>query len=168
MHPRRNGTGPCLRALRPFVQFWRSRLNRAGLSSDVPGRTARRGRDTRAVTTPSEIDGQVLASVSNAIVRLYKEQFGRGPTRARTEWAGPDQLVVTLEETLTAVERRLVAMGEHQRVRDHRLFFQHASQAEFTTAVEQLTGRRVRAFISGLDSREDLACEVFVLEPEDG
>ena len=120
------------------------------------------------MTTPSEIDGQVLASVSNAIVRLYKEQFGRGPTRARTEWAGPDQLVVTLEETLTPVERRLVAMGEHQRVRDHRLFFQHASQTEFTTPVEQLTGRRVRAFVSGLDSREDLACEVFVLEPENG
>ena len=120
------------------------------------------------MATPSEIDGQLLAAVSNAMVRLYKEQFGRGPTRARTEWAGPDQIVVILEETLTPVERRLVEMGEHQRVRDHRLFFQHASRDEFTAPVEQLTGRRVRSFISGLDSSADLACEVFILEPEDG
>jgi len=120
------------------------------------------------MTTPSEIDGQVLAAISNAMVRLYKEQFGRGPTRVRTEWAGPDQLVVTLEETLTPVERRLVAMGEHERVRDHRLLFQHASHAEFIGPVEQLTGRRVRAFISGLDSTADLACEVFILEPDEG
>jgi uncharacterized protein YbcI len=120
------------------------------------------------MTSHSELDGQVLAAISNAMVRLYKEQFGRGPTRARSEWAGSDQLVVILEETLTPVERRLVAMGEHQRVRDHRLFFQHASRTEFTTAVEGLTGRRVRAFISGLDSTADLACEVFILEPEEG
>src|SRR3954467_5961394 len=133
-------------------------------------------------TTPDQqsADGQLLAAVSNAMVRLYKEQFGRGPTRARTEWAGPDQLLVTLEETLTSAERRvgapggdpgeggLAELGEHQRLRDHRVFFQYAAQTEFTQIVEQLTGRRVRAFVSGLDTRADVACEVFLLEPESG
>ena len=60
-----------------------------------------------------------LAEISREMVRIYKEQFGRGPTRARTEWAGPDQLLVTLEETLTSAERRLAELGEHQRLRDH-------------------------------------------------
>ena len=115
---------------------------------------------------PDALEGQTLAAISNAMVRLYKEQFGRGPTRARTEWAGPDQLLVTLEETLTSAERRLAELGEHQRLRDHRVFFQYAAQTEFTQIVEQLTGRRVRAFVSGLDTRADVACEVFLLEPE--
>ncbi len=57
----------------------------------------------------------VLSEVSNEMVRLYKDQFGRGPTRARTAWAGNDTLVVRLEDTLTPAERNLVKMGEHQR-----------------------------------------------------
>lgn len=46
------------------------------------------------------------------MVRIYKEQFGRGPTRARTEFAGPDIIVTTLEESLTPAERRLAEIGE--------------------------------------------------------
>jgi uncharacterized protein YbcI len=110
----------------------------------------------------------VLAAISNAMVRLHKEQFGRGPTRARTEWAGPDQLVVTLEDTLTPVERRLRALGEVERLRDTRLLFQYAAESELTGVIEELTGRRVRAFVSGLDARTDVACEVFVLAPDEG
>ncbi len=51
---------------------------------------------------PRTNDSQtLLASVSNEMVRLYKDQFGRGPTKARTHWAGPDILVVALEDTLS-------------------------------------------------------------------
>jgi uncharacterized protein YbcI len=115
-----------------------------------------------------ETQTAVLAAVSNAMVRLHKEQFGRGPTRARSEWAGPDQLVVTLEDTLTPAERRLAALGEHQRLRDTRMLFQYASQRDFTDVVEELTGRKVRAFVCGLDTRTDVACEVFVFAPLNG
>ena len=51
------------------------------------------------------------------MVRLYKDQFGRGPTKART-WAGPDTLVCTLDSTFTPAERSLIKLNEHQRVRD--------------------------------------------------
>ena len=60
----------------------------------------------------------VLMDVSNIMVRLFKEQFGRGPTAARAYWAGPDALLCILEDTLTPAERNLVKMGEHQRLRD--------------------------------------------------
>jgi uncharacterized protein YbcI len=63
----------------------------------------------------------VLIEISNAMVGLYKEQFGRGPTRARTHWCGDDVLTVILEETLTPAERNMVRMGEHQRLRDLRM-----------------------------------------------
>ena len=110
----------------------------------------------------------VRAQLSREMVRLYKEQFGRGPTKARTEFAGPDALICTLEDSLTPAERRLAEMGEHQRLRDTRLYFQHATEAEFRGVVEKALGRPVRAFISGIDTNEDVSAEVFYLEPRPG
>jgi uncharacterized protein YbcI len=108
-----------------------------------------------------------LSAVSDELVRLYKEQFGRGPTKARSTWAGGDTLVVLLEDTLTPAERNLVRMGEHQRLRDTRMFFQYASVREFCEPVERLTGRKVRAFLSGIDTEVDgLSTEIFVLHPQ--
>jgi uncharacterized protein YbcI len=108
-----------------------------------------------------------LSAISNEMVRLYKEQFGRGPTKTRTDWAGSDVLVVTLEETFTPAERTLQRMGKHQELRDLRLLFQYAELEAFCEPVERLTGRKVRAFISGIDTIADLATEMFVLHPRD-
>jgi uncharacterized protein YbcI len=94
----------------------------------------------------------VLLDVSNEMVRLYKDQFGRGPTRSSAHWCGPDILTVVLEDTFTPAERNLARMGEHQRLRDTRIFFQYATVPEFCDPVERLTGRRVRAFVSGVDT----------------
>jgi uncharacterized protein YbcI len=112
-------------------------------------------------------DGNALMAVTNEVVRLFKEQFGRGPTAARTSWAGPDTLVVVLEHTLTPAEQNLVKMGEHERLRETRLFFQYATLREFCEPVERATGRKVRSFLSATDTRvEGLSVEVFVLHPE--
>ena len=116
---------------------------------------------------PATGDGSVLQSISNEMVRLFKEQFGRGPTRARANWAGADTITVILEETLTPAERNLVQMGEHERLREMRMFFQYASVAEFCRPVEQFTGRKVRAFLSAIDTQvEGLSVETFILHPE--
>jgi uncharacterized protein YbcI len=115
--------------------------------------------------TSGERRGVEGAELSNAMVRLYKEQFGRGPTRTRTNYAGPDILLVTLEDSMTPAERRLVEMGEQQRLRDTRMFFQHATEAEFRDTVEQITGRKVRGFVSGIDTERDISSELFYLEP---
>ena len=108
----------------------------------------------------------VLAGISTAMVSLFKEQFGRGPTRARANWAGDDAVVVVLEHTLTPAERNLVELGEHQRLRDTRSFFQYATVKELCAPVERLTGRKVRSFSSGIDTAVDGLCvETFVLHP---
>jgi uncharacterized protein YbcI len=108
----------------------------------------------------------VTLQISDEMVRLYKDQFGRGPTRARSYFAGPDAVVVILEDTLTPAERNLVKMGEHQRLRDTRMFFQYATVEEFCEPVERLTGRKVRAFLSAIDTVADGLCvETFVLHP---
>jgi uncharacterized protein YbcI len=106
----------------------------------------------------------VRAEISREMVRLYKDQFGRGPTRARTEFAGPDIVISTLEDSFTPAERKMAAMGENQRVREMRTFFQHASAEDFRAVVERLLKRRVRAFVSGTDTGNDVSAEVFYLE----
>jgi|SRR6186997_150457 len=106
----------------------------------------------------------VRAEISREMVRLYKELFGRGPTKARTEFAGPDLVICTLENTFTPAERSLAEMGEHQRLRDTRMYFQAATADKFRGVVERVTGRKVRAFISGLDAGVDICCEVFYLD----
>src|SRR4051812_24681284 len=55
--------------------------------------------------SPRETDRAVLQAVAGEMVRLFKDQFGRGPTRVRADWAGRDTLVVILEDTLTPAER---------------------------------------------------------------
>jgi uncharacterized protein YbcI len=107
------------------------------------------------------------AEISREMVRLYKDLFGRGPTKARTEFAGPDIVICSLENTFTPAERSLAEMGEHQRLRDTRLYFQAATAEKFRGVVEKVTGRHVRAFISGLDANEDVCAEVFYLEPRE-
>jgi uncharacterized protein YbcI len=119
-------------------------------------------------TTTAEANGgaavdSIRAEISREMVRLYKELFGRGPTKARTEFAGPDIVICSLENTFTPAERSLAEMGEHQRLRDTRMYFQAATEHRFREIIERLTGRKVRAFISGLDAGVDVCCEVFYL-----
>ena len=101
--------------------------------------------------TKEPSDGTLLQAVSNALVKLHKEQFGRGPTNARSYFAGPDALVCTLEDTLLPAERTMVEMGDDQRVRESRMFLQVASQDQFVAAVEALISRKVHAFASAID-----------------
>ena len=115
--------------------------------------------------TSEERQGLHLSELSNAMVKIYKEQFGRGPTKTVTNYAGPNVLITTLESSLTPAERRMAELGEHQRLRDTRMFFQYASVPEFVETVERITGRKVRAFVSGIDTEQDVSSEVFYLEP---
>ena len=110
-------------------------------------------------------DVRILPRVTSAIVRIYKEQFGRGPENARTYYAGPDTLICILADSLTPVERSMRDMGEHQRLRDIRMMFQYAAEDKFRSAVEAATERRVFSFMSAVDVEQDLASEIFILEP---
>lgn len=112
----------------------------------------------------SDPEYSLKAAISREMVRLYKEQFGRGPTKARTEFAGADTIVSTLEDSFTPAERRLAEMGQMDRLRDIRTYFQHATEDEFCEAVERLVGRKVRGFTSGLDVSRDISTEVFYLD----
>ena len=131
------------------------------MREDISGRIEEGEQPVAAVA-----DRSPMLEISNAMVGLYKEAFGRGPTKARAQFAGPDTLVVLLESSLTVAERNLVAMGEHQRLREARLFFQYALEDQLRAIVEQALGRRTVGFVSGIDTHRDVAMEVFTLEPD--
>jgi uncharacterized protein YbcI len=114
---------------------------------------------------PVEEGGSMLAELSNEMVGLYKSLFGRGPTRARSNWAGPDTLLCTLENSMTPAEKSMVALGEKQRLRDTRMLFQHATENRFRAVAERLSGRTVRGFVSGIDVESDISSEIFYLAP---
>ena len=149
---------------------YRLRRRRHGLNMDtakweMDQHIAERMAEAQHKAGMATTDRSPMLEISNAMVGLYKEAFGRGPTKARAQFAGPDTLVVILEASLTVAERNLVAMGEHQRLRESRLFFQYALEDQFRAIVEEALGRRTLAFVSGIDTRRDVAIEVFTLEP---
>lgn len=114
---------------------------------------------------PASTPTSPLLEISNAMVRLYKETFGRGPTHARARFAGPDTLVVLLQDTLTVSERRLAALGEHDRLREHRQLLRGMLDDEMRALVERILSRDSVALINGIDTHHDVAAEVFVLAP---
>jgi uncharacterized protein YbcI len=106
-----------------------------------------------------------LLEIANATVHLYKQTFGRGPTHARARFAGSDTLVVLLQDTMTVSERRLAALGEHDRLRSQRALLRGALEEELRSVIERILARRTLAAINGIDTHRDIAAEVFVLEP---
>lgn len=110
----------------------------------------------------------MLSAVSNAMVRLHKEQFGRGPTRARSNFAGPDALTCVLEEVLLPAELKMIEIGEGGRVRDARVSYQSATAEQFVGEVEAIVNRKVRAFGSAVDITSNVVFENFVFEAQRG
>jgi uncharacterized protein YbcI len=108
--------------------------------------------------------GELLAAVSRSLVRLHKECYGKGPTRART-YASENLVVYILEGGLTKGERTLRDHGHEDAVQDQRQLFQEVLRKRFVETVEGLLGRKVLTFISGVDAQTETSAEVFVLEP---
>lgn len=102
-------------------------------------------------------------AISNAITKLQRDHYGRGPDSVRTV-VGYDQIICFLENTFIPVERTLIEAGETNAVREIRLAFQRAMESRFTTTVEEISGRKVRTFLSQVSLDPDIAVEVFVLE----
>jgi uncharacterized protein YbcI len=118
------------------------------------------------VTTPRD-RGELLAEISRSLVLLHKEGYGKGPTKARTYMSG-DLVVCLLEGGFIAGERTLRDAGRGEAVEDQRGALQDVLRHRFTETIEELTGRKVLTFISGVDLETETSAEVFVLEEIEG
>jgi uncharacterized protein YbcI len=108
--------------------------------------------------------GEQLAAVTNGIVKLFREYYGRGPDKAKSYLLDDRIVVCVLENTMTTVEQTLSMNGQGDMVRQVRLTFQGAMADRFKGAVEEAMGRRVTAYHSQLTMDPDIGFEFFVLE----
>jgi len=108
----------------------------------------------------------VLTSISDGIVALLKEFYGRGPTRTKTYYED-DLVVCLLRGGFSRVEQTLLEGGRGSSVIQQRMEFQELMQQRFEEVVEKATGRRVIGFMSGNQQEPDIMCEVFILAPTD-
>ena len=108
--------------------------------------------------------GDQLAEITNGIVRLFSEYYGRGPTRAKSYMLEDRYVVTVLRDTMTTVENTLAESGEGDLVRRVRLTFQEAMADSFKGVVERALGRRVAAYHSQILIDPDVGIEFFLLE----
>lgn len=109
--------------------------------------------------------GEQLAAVTNGIVKLFRDYYGRGPTKAKSYLMDDRIIMCVLEETMTKVERTLADTGHGDKVREVRLTFQEALADEFKRTVADAMGRDVIAYHSQLTLDPDIGFEFFVLAP---
>ena len=107
--------------------------------------------------------GDVRTAISDGLVALLKEYYGRGPDRART-YVNDDLVVCLLRGGFTRVEQTLLDGGHGDDVIRQRMAFQKVMRDRFEQVVEHATGRKVIGFMSGNQQDPDMICEVFVLD----
>ena len=113
-----------------------------------------------------ETHGDVLTAISDGMVALLKEFYGRGPTRAKSYFQG-DLVVCVLRGGFSRVEQTLLEGGRGAAVIQQRMEFQELMRERFVGVIEDATGQRVVGFMSGNQQDPDIMCEVFILAPTD-
>lgn len=108
--------------------------------------------------------GRLLTAISNGIVGLVREHYGRGPMKAKT-YALDDLVVCVMRGSgFTPMERTLMDSGEPEGVVAMREDFQRLMAARYKELIERLTGRQVVAFVSQAHVEPDLTLEVFFMD----
>ena len=113
--------------------------------------------------------GYLLSAISNGIVGILRDRYGRGPTTAKTYVFDDIIVVVFRAGGFTAVEQTMIDSGEPERVVAMREDFQRVVARDYTDTIERLTDRRVVAFLSHAHVEPELTVEVFFVDrPLDG
>lgn len=110
--------------------------------------------------------GDILSAISDGLVALLKEHYGRGPDQAKSYYAD-DLVVAVFRGGYSRVEQTLLDGGRGDAVIEQRMHFQEMMRGRFEETVEAATGRKVIGFMSGNQQGPDLMCEVFILAPTD-
>ncbi|HWC12977.1 MAG TPA: Na-translocating system protein MpsC family protein [Actinomycetota bacterium] len=115
---------------------------------------------------PPKSTGEMLAAISNEMVRLKAQHYGKGAVEAKT-YLNDDFLFVVLKGGMTKIEETLVDSGDEALVRQVRLRFQEQMTVAFTDAVEKVTGCKVLAHQSQVVFNPDYSFEIFLLDRND-
>lgn len=120
----------------------------------------------RSSSVSTVAHGDILTAISDGMVALLKEFYGRGPTQTKSYYED-DLVVCVMRGGFTRVEQTLLDNGRGEAVIQQRMEFQEVMGDRFRAVIERATGRRVIGFMSGNQQDPDLMCEVFILDPTD-
>jgi uncharacterized protein YbcI len=120
------------------------------------------------IVAPQDISptGPQLAELSRRLVQVLRREVGRGPTQAKSYWAGDDLLVTLFGDVFLRSEKTLLTHGQEDVAMAHRGAIQHALRQELRAEVERVVGRTVVAAMGCAHHEPDLMAELFVLEPQ--
>ena len=108
--------------------------------------------------------GHLLSAISTSIVGILREHYGRGPMKAKT-YALDDIIVVVMRGSgFTALEQTIMDSGEPDRVIAMREDFQRVMAERYKHTIEELTGRKVLAFLSQAHVEPDITMEIFFVD----
>jgi uncharacterized protein YbcI len=128
--------------------------------------TARSAMKPHKNTSTLRAHGDVLTAISDGMVALLKEFYGRGPTRTKSYFED-DLVVCVLRGGFSRVEQTLLDGGRGPAVIQQRMEFQEVMRDRFAGVIQDATGRPVIGFMSGNQQHPDMMCEVFILGPTD-
>jgi len=115
-------------------------------------------------TTGPLSGGHLLAAISTSIVGILREHYGRGPMKAKTYVLDDIIVVVMRGSGFTPLEQTIMDSGEPERVVNMRHDFQRIMTRRFTDTIEELTGRKVVAFLSQAHIDPDITIEIFFID----
>src|SRR5947209_1055888 len=105
--------------------------------------------------------GHLLTAISTSVVGILREHYGRGPMKAKT-YALDDIIIVVMRGSgFTPLEQTIMDSGEPERVVAMREDFQHVMAKRYKQTIEELTGRKVLAFLSQAHVEPDITMEIF-------
>ena len=107
----------------------------------------------------------LLDAVTDAMVALHVRYHHREPVTAKTLLLGGDLLACVMGGIYTDVEKTMIELQRTTIVQETRSAFQNAMQHKFISTVEDLSGRKVLAFISNHHVGPDVEIELFLLQP---
>jgi uncharacterized protein YbcI len=107
--------------------------------------------------------GHLNAALARAVVRIYRDVVGRGPTKAQAFFRH-DVVVIVMNEVLTPTERTLIANDAAESVLAMRRACRRIMQPDLEAAVEGLTGHKVEASLGDTNVENDTEVLVFTLD----
>jgi uncharacterized protein YbcI len=109
------------------------------------------------------LGGRLLAEITDRLILLIREHYGRGPLKAKT-YVLDNLIVCVLSDGYIALEKTMMQGGEPDRVLDMRRDFQRLMKTRYSEMIEELTGRKVLAFLSQTHVEPDLSVEMFLMD----
>ena len=106
---------------------------------------------------------RLLDEISHGLTLLIREHYGRGPVKAKT-YVLDNLIISVLRNGFIALERTMIKSGEPERVLDMRREYERLMKTRYSEMIEELTGRKVLAFMSQAHVEPNLTVEMFLMD----